>query len=160
MKAGIYARFSSELQNDRSIDDQVVLCRQYAERNNLTVTTVYDDRARSGASVLGRDGLMRLMNAAREKAFDVIIVEALDRLSRDQEDLAGIWKRLQFLGVEIRAVHEGKADAIQVGVRGLVGALYLQDLAHKVRRGMTGVFATVTRADGPTVTSRLLENRA
>jgi DNA invertase Pin-like site-specific DNA recombinase len=51
---------------------------------------------------------MRLMNAAHKKAFDVIIVEALDRLSRDQENLAGIWKRLQFLGIEIRAVHEGK----------------------------------------------------
>jgi site-specific DNA recombinase len=148
MKAAIYVRFSSELQNDRSIDDQVALCRQYAERNNLSVTTVYDDRARSGASVLGRYGLLRLMDAAREKAFDVIIVEALDRLSRDQEDLAGIWKRLQFLGIEIRAVHEGKADAIQVGVRGLVGALYLQDLAHKVRRGMTGVIRDGRHAGG------------
>lgn len=82
---------------------------------------------------------MRLIDAARDKAFDVILVEALDRLSRDQEDLAGIWKRLNFLGIELRAVHDGKADQIQIGIRGLVGALYLQDLAHKVRRGMAGV---------------------
>ena len=27
---------------------------------------------------------------------------------------------------------------VQIGIRGLVGALYLQDLAHKVRRGMAG----------------------
>ena len=77
--------------------------------------------------------------AAGERAFDVFIAGALDRLSRDQEDLAGIFKRLTFLGIEIRAVHEGKADVVQVGIRGLVGALYLQDLAHKVRRGMAGV---------------------
>jgi len=55
---------------------------------------------------------------------------------------------LQFIGIEIRAVHEGKADAIQVGVRGLVGALYLQDLAHKVRRGMTGVIRDGRHAGG------------
>ena len=53
---------------------------------------------------------MRLMDAARDGKLDLILVEALDRLSRDQEDLAGIWKRLTFLGIELRAVHEGKAD--------------------------------------------------
>jgi DNA invertase Pin-like site-specific DNA recombinase len=42
------------------------------------------------SSVFGRDRLTRLMDAARDKAFDVVLVEALDRLSRDQEDLTGI----------------------------------------------------------------------
>lgn len=138
LQAAIYARFSTDLQHERSIDDQVALCRDYASRNGLAVVSVFSDRARSGASVFGRDGLLNLMDAARAGAFRVVIVEALDRLSRDQEDLPGLWKRLTFLGVEIRAVHEGRADAIQIGVRGLVGALFLQDLAHKVRRGMSG----------------------
>ena len=148
MRAAIYARYSSDLQHERSIDDQVALCRAFAERSGLETVAVFDDKARSGASVLGRDGLMRMMDAARDRAFDAVVVEALDRLSRDQEDLAGIWKRLQFLGIEIRAVHEGTADAIQIGVRGLVGALYLQDLAHKVRRGMAGVIRDGRHAGG------------
>jgi site-specific DNA recombinase len=129
MRTAIYARFSTELQQARSIEDQVALCCGYAAKNGLEVAAVYDDRARSGASILGRDGLMRMMDAARDGAFDVILVEALDRLSRDQEDLAGLWKRLNFLGIELRAVHDGKADQIQIGIRGLVGALYFQDLA-------------------------------
>jgi hypothetical protein len=79
------------------------------------------------------------MEAAREGAFKIVIVEALDRLSRDMEDLAGIYKRLTFLGIEIRAVHDGTADSILVGIRGLVGQLQLQDTAKKVRRGMAGV---------------------
>lgn len=142
MKAAIYARYSTDLQSEKSIEDQVALCQSYAGRNGFVVVGIFQDRARSGASVLGRDGLMQVMDAARDRRFDAIIVESLDRLSRDQEDLAGIWKRLSFLGVEIRAVHEGRADAIQIGVRGLVGALYLQDLAHKVRRGLSGVVRT------------------
>lgn len=137
-RAAIYARYSSDLQSDRSIDDQLALCRSFAQRERLVVVDTFHDKARSGASVIGRDGLMSLMDAARDRAFDVLVVEALDRVSRDQEDLAGIYKRLSFLGIEIRAVHDGKADAVQVGIRGLVGALYLQDLAHKIRRGMTG----------------------
>jgi site-specific DNA recombinase len=142
MRTAIYARFSTELQQERSIEDQFALCRAYAAKNGLDVVGAYDDRARSGASIFGRDGLMRMMDAARDGTFDVILVEALDRLSRDQEDLAGLWKRLNFLGIELRAVHDGKADQIQIGIRGLVGALYLQDLAHKVRRGMSGVMAS------------------
>ena len=47
----------------------------------------------------------------------MLVVEALDRLSRDMEDLAGIHKRLSFLGIEIRAVHEGAVNTILVGLR-------------------------------------------
>jgi site-specific DNA recombinase len=104
----------------------------------MSVTEVYEDRARSGGSILGRDGLLRLMDRARDRSFEVIVVEALDRLSRDMEDLAGIHKRLSFLGIEIRAVHEGVVNTVLVGLRGLVGQLYREDNAHKVRRGQAG----------------------
>jgi len=134
-KAAIYARFSTDLQNERSIEDQVALCRNYAAREALDVIEVYEDRARSGGSIMGRDGLLRLLDRARDRSFDVIIVEALDRLSRDMEDLAGIHKRLSFLDIEIRAVHEGLVNTVLVGLRGLVGQLYREDNAHKVRRG-------------------------
>lgn len=55
-KAAIYARFSTDLQNERSIDDQVRLCRNYALREGMNVVEVYDDRARSGGSIVGRYG--------------------------------------------------------------------------------------------------------
>jgi site-specific DNA recombinase len=66
------------------------------------------------------------------------LLESLDRLSRDQEDLAGLFKRLSFLGVEILTANDGKADHVSIGVRGLLGALYLKDLADKTRRGLAG----------------------
>jgi DNA invertase Pin-like site-specific DNA recombinase len=137
-RAAIYARFSSDLQSDRSIDDQFAVCRERAKRDGFKVVAAFDDRARSGASVFGRPGLARMMDGAKVGAFDVLIVEALDRISRDQEDMASIFKRLSFQGIEIITVHEGKADAIQVGIRGIVSSLYLTDLAHKVRRGAAG----------------------
>jgi site-specific DNA recombinase len=148
IKAAIYARFSSDLQSDRSIEDQLVLCREFAQRNAMTVVASFEDRARSGASILGRDGLLSLMEHSRAAEFDTVVVEALDRLSRDQEDLAGIYKRLSFAGIKIIAVHEGQADQMQIGIRGLVGALFLQDLSHKVRRGMAGVTRDGRHAGG------------
>ena len=137
-RAAIYARFSTDLQNERSIEDQFTLCRAYADCAELEVIETHHDRARSGGSIMGRDGLLRLLDRAREAKFDVVIVEALDRLSRDMEDLAGIHKRLSFLGIEIRAVHEGVVNTVIVGLRGLVGQLYREDNAQKVRRGQAG----------------------
>jgi hypothetical protein len=88
------------------------------------------------------------MSDAREARFDIVIVEALDRLSRDQGDLAALHKRLTFDRVAIEAVHDGRADAIQVGIRGLVSTLFLADLKHKTRRGLAGVIAEGRSAGG------------
>ena len=158
-RAALYARFSSDLQRDRSVEDQVALCLDYAKRNGLTVVASYDDRARSGSSIIGRDGIMRMLDAAKERKFDVLIVEALDRVSRDQEDLAGVFKRLTFAGIKIQAVHDGVADQVQVGIRGLVGALFLQDLAHKTRRGMAGVIRDGRHAGGRAYGYRAIPGR-
>ncbi|TPJ78850.1 recombinase family protein [Mesorhizobium sp. B2-5-13] len=148
MRAAIYARFSTELQNEKSTEDQIALCRAYAVRNGLNVVAVYEDKARSGASLFGRDGLLTLMEAAGQKAFDTVVVEALDRLSRDMADLAGLHKRLSFLGIEIQAVHDGIADAVLIGIRGLVGQMQREDGAKKVRRGMAGVVHDGRHAGG------------
>jgi DNA invertase Pin-like site-specific DNA recombinase len=137
--AAIYARFSSDKQSERSIDDQVALCRAFCERDGLRVIGVYEDRAISGASIANRIGWLKLMRDANAGKFDVVVAEALDRISRDQEDLAGIYKRLRFKQIEIRTVQDGRAEEIHVGIKGLVGALYLRDLAQKTRRGQAGV---------------------
>lgn len=136
--AAIYARYSTDLQSDRSIEDQVALCRAYAEREGLTVTATYEDRARSGGSLFGRDGVNALMRDAAGRRFDVVIVEALDRLSRDMADMAGIFKRLTFDGVRILSVTSGQADEMAVALRGLLGQLFLKDVKDKVRRGLAG----------------------
>ena len=85
-----------------------------------------------------------------KRTFNFVIVEALDRLSRDMEDLAGIHKRLSFLGIEIRAVHEGVVNTVLVGLRGLVGQLYREDNAHKIRRGQAGRVGQGLNAGGLT----------
>jgi site-specific DNA recombinase len=139
LRAVIYARFSSDKQRDRSIQDQVALCRGFCERDGLSVVGVYEDRAISGASMANRLGWQRVMRDARAAKFDVVVAEALDRISRDQEDLAGIYKRLRFCKIEIRTVQDGTAEEIHVGIKGLLGALYLKDLAQKTKRGQAGV---------------------
>lgn len=159
-RAAIYARYSSDKQNDRSIEDQITLCRALAIREGFTVTATYDDRAQSGASTIGRDGLQRLYADARRGAFDVVVTESLDRLSRDQEDLAGLDKRLRFLGIGIYTANDGSVGQVHIGVRGMLGALFLKDVADKTRRGLAGVVDSGRHAGGRAYGYRPVPGRA
>ncbi|WP_440589614.1 recombinase family protein [Pelagibacterium mangrovi] len=146
--AAIYARYSTALQNEKSVEDQISLCRAFAQREGYHVVAAYDDKALSGGSMHGREGLRQMLTAAEQGQFSVIIVEALDRLSRDMEDLAHMYKRLSFMGVRLVAVHEGEANTILVGLRGLIGQMYREDNVHKIKRGMAGLLKQGLTAGG------------
>jgi site-specific DNA recombinase len=79
-----------------------------------------------------------LMRDALNGQFDVVLAEALDRFSRDQEDTAGLFKRLTFAGVNIVTLAEGDITHLHVGLKGTMNALFLKDLADKTRRGPRG----------------------
>ncbi len=136
-RAVIYARFSTQMQRDASIEDQVRLCQERAHREGWQVTQVFSDMALSGATML-RPGLQGLLEHAGRGAFEIVIAEALDRLSRDQADVATLYKRLSFHGVQIVTLAEGEISELHVGLKGTMNQLFLKDLAAKTRRGLRG----------------------
>ncbi|WP_439397051.1 recombinase family protein [Bradyrhizobium sp. PMVTL-01] len=137
MKVALYARYSSDNQRDASIEDQLRLCRLHAEKQGWTVGDSYTDRAISGASLL-RPGIQELISDATRGKFAIVLAEAMDRLSRDQEDIAGLFKRMAFAGVRIVTLSEGDVTHLHVGLKGTMNALFLKDLADKTRRGLRG----------------------
>jgi DNA invertase Pin-like site-specific DNA recombinase len=100
MRAVIYARYSTDLQSEASIEDQVRLCRARIASEGWSLVITYTDHAISGASRL-RPGYQKLLEDARAGSIDVVVAEALDRLSRDQEDIAALYKQLGFAGVRL-----------------------------------------------------------
>lgn len=137
MKVAIYARYSSDNQRDASIADQLRVCRAFAERHSWAICEEYTDHAVSGATLL-RAGFQALMRDALNRRFDVVLAESLDRFSRDQEDTAGLFKRLTFAGVNIVTVAEGDITHLHIGFKGTMNALFLKDLAEKTHRGLRG----------------------
>ena len=117
MKVALYARYSSENQRDASIADQIRVCRVFAEREGWLVVDEFNDHAISGATLL-RPGFQALMRRALDREFDIVLAESLDRFSRDQEDTAGLFKRLTFLGVRIFTLAEGEITHLHVGFKG------------------------------------------
>jgi DNA invertase Pin-like site-specific DNA recombinase len=91
----------------------------------------------SGASAF-RPGYQQLLEDAASGAFDVVVAEPLDRLTRDQGDVAQLYKRLSFLGVRLVTHAEGEISELHIRLKGTMNALFLKDLAQKVRRGLEG----------------------
>ena len=140
MRAEIYARYSSDLQREASIEDQVRLCREGVVQMGGEVAGVFSDAAISGSHLQNRPGIQSLLDAARGHPcpFDTVIAESLDRLSRDQEDIAGLFKRLAYLDIKIHPLAEGEINELHIGLKGTMNALFLKDLALKIRRGLRG----------------------
>ncbi len=137
IRVALYARYSSDNQRDASIEDQLRQSRDYAERQGWTVVESYTDRAISGASLI-RPGIQKLMADVQTRQFDIVLSEALDRISRDQEDVAAVFKRMRFAGVRLVTLSEGEISELHVGLKGTMNALFLKDLALKTHRGIRG----------------------
>ena len=129
---------SSALQNPRSIEDQLHLCREHVRKQGGTVVVEYADPASSGASLHQRPGLANLLRDAATGAFDTICVEALDRLSRDAADMADIFRRLKYRNVHLITLEEGSIEAMHIGFKGVMNQPHLDMIAHKTRRGQIG----------------------
>ena len=137
MRVAIYGRHSTDMQNPMSTQDQLRLCREEAKKQGWEVVAEYSDEAISGSS-LHRPGIQKLMRDAVSGMFDVVLGEALDRFSRDQEDTAGIYKRMHFADVTMFTVTEGEITPLHIGLKGTMNELFLKDLARKTRRGLRG----------------------
>ncbi|MDX2289117.1 MAG: recombinase family protein [Hyphomicrobiaceae bacterium] len=73
-----------------------------------------------------------------EGRFEIVLAEAMDRLSRDQADIATMYKRLQFASVQMHTLSEGEISNLHIGLKGTMNALFLKDPADKTRRGLRG----------------------
>ena len=138
MRCAIYACYSSDNQREASIDDQVRVCRALAEREGWTVSEVYADHGISGATANRPRFQQMLADARAGGRFEIILAEALDRLSRDQEHVAGFHKQTSFAGIRVVTIAEGDISELHVGLKGTMSALFLKDLAQKTHRGLEG----------------------
>lgn len=155
MRIAIYARFSTDRQRETSLEDQARVCQTYAQSRGWPVAHgTYSDEGISGSTPVGqRQGGARLIADALAGRFEMLIVEGLDRLSRDQVEQERTVRRLEHRGIRIIGVADGY-DSESAGrkihrtMRGLINEIYLDDLRHKTHRGLAGQLARGGHAGG------------
>lgn len=140
----IYARFSSQLQNSRSIDDQIAVCRERAEREGWQIVDIFTDYAISGAAGISeaqRPGLAALLARVEAGGIEQVLAEATDRISRHQGDSFAIRERLSFAGARLFTLSDGEVTDISGTFKGLMDAQFRKELGAKIKRGQRGTVA-------------------
>ncbi len=143
--AALYARYSTDRQDARSIEDQGRNCRRFAVANGYEVVELFDDAGVSGAT-LERGGLQRLLAMARSRLcpFRYVIVDDLSRLSRDLgdawnlvfNDLAG--EDIVVVDVTTGMASDNPAARATFGALALVNDMARQSVRRQTRRGLEG----------------------
>lgn len=136
MRAALYARYSSDRQNERSIEDQLAMLRRRAADRGWTVVATFSDAAISGFSMAARPGVLALMEAAEAGQFDLILVEDEDRLARNDEHNAHIFNLLRYLGVTLATMSSDRVTKVESSIKGLLAQLTLDGISAKTKRGM------------------------
>lgn len=135
-RCAIYARYSSDRQNERSIEDQIARCRTFAELQGWTVVHVYEDAAISGFAMANRPGLLAAVGAAEKRDYDVLLSEHIDRFARNAENVLNIYNRFKDKGASLWTVTTGEVNALHATFLGYMAEEYANNLGDKTKRGM------------------------
>ena len=147
IRAAIYARYSSDRQKDRSVEDQIAFCRDVCAREGMAVISTFEDRSISAQGTITRAGFQAMMRAAEAKLFDCILAEDMDRLFRDQADYHNARKHLDHIGVAIHTA-SGKVGKLDGALRALMSEMFIENLVLHTRRGLEGVIRDGRHAGG------------
>ena len=144
MKTACYLRYSSDKQQVSSIEDQLRNIHNYCTRNNLPMPLVFKDEAISG-SRNDRPGYLNMLGAAQDKVFDILLVDDLGRMTRDNIEALTAIKQLKFLNIKVVGVSDGidtskEGSNILIGFQAIMNESFLADLGKKTHRGLEGQF--------------------
>ena len=137
--AVIYARYSSDKQNEMSIEGQIDECRRYAEENDMIVLQEYVDRAQSATSDK-RPNFLRMIDDSGDESFEIILVYQFDRFARNKNDSGYYKKILSDNGVRVVSAKEHiSSDSSGVITEGLLEVFadyFSKQMSEKIHRGM------------------------
>ena len=143
--AVIYARYSSERQSEQSIEGQLRVCHEFAERNELKIIDTYIDRAMTGTNDNRAAFQKMLADSDKPQPWDIVLVYALDRFGRNSIEVAVNKQRLQKNGKILISATQRTSVNID-GTQNLDGIIlenvliglseyYSAELSQKIRRG-------------------------
>ena len=106
MKTGtIYARYSSNNQTEQSIEGQIRVCREFAQRNGIVIVGTCIDRATTDTND-NREQFQKMLKDSDKKSFDYVLVYKLDRFSRDKYEMTIHKHTLKENGVKLVSAME------------------------------------------------------
>jgi DNA invertase Pin-like site-specific DNA recombinase len=125
MKVALYARVSKEegSQNMQDPTNQLLPLRKYCEAMQWTISKEFIDYASGGSA--NRPEFQRMLNEVKQKHFDLILVWALDRFSREgMTSTLSYIRQLNQYKTGLKSLQETWLDTRDEGVGQLLLAIF------------------------------------
>ena len=139
VRAALYLRVSTR---DQSVENQERELRQWAGRLGLEVVAVYADTMSGARS--DRAALAAVLIAAHRREFDVLLVWALDRVSREGIGrMVGYVEQLRTAGIRVLSHQEpwldtgGPVGELVLAIFAWVAKQERERIGERVRAGQT-----------------------
>jgi site-specific DNA recombinase len=137
MRCILYARYSTDLQTEASIDSQFAVCREYVAVRGWKVAAEFADRGISGTAIGNRPQALAAISACLDG--DVLVVNDITRLSRSQ-DLAPLLSRLKHRGVRVIGVQDSfdsdsRTARMQAGFSGIMSEEFCAMIGQRAHAG-------------------------
>ena len=137
--AVIYARYSSDSQSEQSIEGQLRICKEYAEKNDIVIVDTYIDRAMTGTND-NRASFQKMIKDSANHQFTIVLVYKLDRFSRNKYESVIHKKTLKDNGARIVSAMENIPDTpegtlMEALLEGF-NQYFSEELTQKVNRGL------------------------
>lgn len=141
-RVAFYGRYSTDKQRAESIEDQLLVCRDFAAHRGWAITREFSDQAHTGADNC-RPQYLAMLAAAKQREFDVLLADDLSRLTRDAGESHRLVRTLEFQHIRLMTVADGvdtdtKGYQFILAFRATQNELYLADVASKTHRGLYG----------------------
>lgn len=109
LRAAAYARYSTDNQTNNSIAYQMEKIQKYSKENNITITAFFIDEAQTGTNA-NRTGFINMVNAAKNKEFEAVIIYDISRGSRDVGDWFIFRKAMADVNVKVISCTQNLGD--------------------------------------------------
>ena len=156
MKAALYLRVSTDKQE---LENQLEPLKKFARGRGLKVVQVYRDMATGKNS--NRPALNKMLKDAHRHAFDVIVVWALDRLSREgMSRTVQLIEMLERMGIAVISYSEPYLDTTNELARNILLAVVStlakaerERISERTKAGLARVKRSGKKLGRPGVTS-------
>lgn len=144
MKFAIYSRKSKFTEKGESIENQIILCKEYIlnhfENINNEDISIYEDEGFSGKN-LDRPQFQLMLEAANKSKFNCIVCYRLDRISRNVSDFSTLVENLNSKEVSFICIKEQFDTTTPMGrammyIASVFAQLERETIAERVRDNM------------------------
>ncbi len=153
MKIAAYCRVSTEKEAQiDSLEKQIEFFNEFTKKNGYDLYKLYADEGISGKQIKHRKQFQQMMQDAKAKNFEKVVVKDVSRFARNTVDLLQSIRELKSYGIEVDFLNNGEImEGGSEFILTILGAMAQQESANMSKRVKFGKDITAQKGRVPNI---------